>query len=66
MSRPVERRPAGRVGRAVARARGARTFAYTVAGLGLINFAVWSAHHAAGYAAMGVSLLWLEYAGRRS
>jgi hypothetical protein len=45
--------------------RGVRTFAYTAAGLGLVDYAIWETHHLAGYAAAGVSLLWLEYAGRR-
>ncbi|MDQ7910248.1 hypothetical protein RB614_37720 [Phytohabitans sp. ZYX-F-186] len=45
--------------------QGVRTFAYTAGGLGLVDYAIWEAHHLAGYAAAGVSLLWLEYAGRR-
>ncbi len=45
--------------------QGVRTFAYTAAGLGLVDYAIWQANDLAGYAAGGVSLLWLEYAGRR-
>ena len=44
---------------------GVRTFVYSVAGLGLVTYAVYGLHHLAGYAVGGVSLLWLEYAGRR-
>lgn len=42
-----------------------RTFAYTVAALGLITYAVYGLHHLAGYITAGLSLLWLEHAGRR-
>lgn len=44
---------------------GLRTFAYTLAALSLITYAVYGWHHLMGYATGGVSLLWLEYAGRR-
>lgn len=45
--------------------RGVRTFVYTASGLGLMSYALYGVHHLAGLAAAGVSLLWLEYAGRR-
>jgi hypothetical protein len=45
--------------------QGVRTFTYTAAGLGLVTYAVHGLHHLAGIALAGVSLLWLEYAGRR-
>lgn len=72
-SERLERRPPPaillKLARTVARKlptwRGVRTFVYSVAGLGLVTYAVYGLHHLAGYAVAGMSLLWLEYLGRR-
>lgn len=40
-------------------------FALTAAGLGFLDYAAWTWAHTAGYAAIGVSLLLLEWAVKR-
>jgi hypothetical protein len=53
---------AGRLtARLLPRARALRTAALSLAGFGCLDFAAWQFNHIAGWAAIGISVLLLEY-----